>query len=106
MTYRSSGAKRSTLWLASNTGSTPLCPGEILQTTALSALTDLRWDNDRAHDKFCACSSEELVQEVQAHFLRALRPLSRPAVEHDVELPGVLDDLIMQLREYKVSYLH
>lgn len=51
-----------------------------------------------------ACSFDvKLVDEVQTHFLEVLRPLSRPAVEHDVDVPGVVDDLRSQLLRCKVS---
>ena len=51
-----------------------------------------------------ACSSDvKLVDAVQEHFLEVFCPLSRPAVEHEVELPGVVDDLRSQLLKCKVS---
>ena len=50
-----------------------------------------------------ACSFDErLVTSVQEHMLEALCPLSRPAVEHEVELLDVVQDLRLQLLEHKV----
>ena len=40
---------------------------------------------------------------MQKHFLTVLYPLSRPAVKHEVELPGIVDDLKVQLLNHKVS---
>ena len=51
-----------------------------------------------------ACSSDvKLVDAVQKHFLEVLSPLSRPAAEHELELPGVVDELRLQLLECKAS---
>ena len=50
------------------------------------------------------CSfGETLVDDVQKHFMEVLCPLSCPAEQHDVELPGVVDDLKLQLLHFKVS---
>lgn len=45
----------------------------------------------------------KLVDELQAHFLEVFWPLSRPVAEHEVEQPGVVDDLMSQLLKCKVS---
>lgn len=52
---------------------------------------------------FARSHERKLVDEVQQHILEALRPLSRPPVEHEVELPGVVDGLRSHLLECKVS---
>ena len=55
-------------------------------------------------DNSVACSfDDKLVQEVQTHFLEALCPLLRPSVEHEVELPGIVDEMRLQLVRSKVS---
>ena len=37
------------------------------------------------------------------YYLEGLRTLSRPTAEHDVELPGVVEDTRSQLLKYKAS---
>ena len=50
-----------------------------------------------------ACSFDvDLVDKVQQHFLDIFYPLSRPAIEHEVELPGVVDELKSQLLKCQV----
>ena len=43
------------------------------------------------------------MDHVATHFLEGLNPMSRPMVDHELELPGVLDDMRMQLFKHKVS---
>ena len=43
------------------------------------------------------------MDAVQKHFLEAFYPLSRPAVEHEVELPSVVEDMHSQLLKCKAS---
>ena len=45
----------------------------------------------------------KLVDAVQKHFLEVFSSLSRPAAEHDLELPRVVDGLMSQLVECKAS---
>ena len=53
-----------------------------------------------------ACRSDaKLVESVQQHFLEVFLPLTRPAVEHEVELPDVVVDLKSKLRICQVAYL-
>ena len=42
------------------------------------------------------------MKGVQKHFIEVFRLLHRPAAQHDVEVPGVLDDMKSQLRNCKV----
>ena len=53
----------------------------------------------------CFSSEVELVDNVQAHFLEVFYPLLRPAAEHEVDLPGVVDDIRSQLLSCKVMCL-
>ena len=48
-------------------------------------------------------SDVEIVDAVQSHFLNVFLPLERPAVEHAVELPGVVEELRAQLLRHRVS---
>lgn len=51
----------------------------------------------------------KLVDTLQEHFLEVLRPLSRPAVEHEVELSMGFDNMMSQLLQCKVinrTYWH
>lgn len=48
-------------------------------------------------------SDVEVVDAVQRHFLNVFLPLARPAVEHAVEQPGVVEELRSQLLKHKVS---
>ena len=53
-----------------------------------------------------ACSFDvEIVNVVQKYFLEVFHPLSRPPDEHNIELPGVVDDMRSQLLECKVMCL-
>ena len=47
----------------------------------------------------------ELVNAVQKHYLEVFLPLSRPAVEHEVEMLDVVNDLKSKLRDCQVAYL-
>ena len=50
-----------------------------------------------------ACRFEDkLVGEIQKYYLTMLRALTRPPVEHDVEQPGLVDDIRSQLLKCKV----
>ena len=42
------------------------------------------------------------MDSLQKHFLEVFYPLLRPAAEHEVDLPGVLDNMRSQLLEVKV----
>ena len=46
----------------------------------------------------------KLVDAVQEHFLEVFLPLSRPAVEHEVELPDVMDHLRSKLLDCQVNF--
>ena len=51
-----------------------------------------------------ACSQDvNIVDAVQAYFLDTLCPLLHPPVEHEVEMPGIVQHMRSQLLEYKVS---
>ena len=67
--------------------------------------------SDKVLDKevLFACSSDfELVDEVVKHFLEVALPLLRPVVEHEVDVPGVVDDLMSLLLKSKasISFIH
>ena len=60
----------------------------------------------RMNTWFLACSfDDKLVHEVQTYFLEKFRTISRPAVEHAVVLPGVMEDMKLQLLRCKVRHL-
>lgn len=71
----------------------------------LCLLKNLQCRNEQAHDIVVLYGSfdEKLVHEVQTHFLEVFHPLARPADEHEVELPGVVDSLRSQLLQCKVG---
>lgn len=48
-------------------------------------------------------SDVEIVDALQSRFLDAFLPLARPAVEHAVDVPGVVEELRSQLLKHKVS---
>ena len=48
----------------------------------------------------------EIVDVVQQHYLQVFHPLSRPPTEHEVELPGTVEGLRLQLLENKVCKLY
>ena len=53
-----------------------------------------------------ACSTEsKLLDEVQKFFMKVLCPLRRPAAQPNVDLPGVLMDMMSHLHQSKVSGL-
>lgn len=74
----------------------------VLQFWLYISIPYPRWANLTQGSVGCS-PDVEIVDVVEKHFLEVVHPLSRPAVEHAMQLHGIVESMRQQMYEHSMS---